>query len=122
VFPPIAAQIMPRIIGRKAAVELIFTGKIISADEAFKMGLINKVVKEGELEKETEDFVKPFTKLSAEVIRQTKKAMTVGLKDDLEPSLGPIEEIYLNKLMKTHDAQEGLKAFLEKRKPVWKNE
>lgn len=122
VFPPIAAQIMPRIIGRKAAVELIFSGKIISADEACRIGLINKVVKEEALQKETEDFVKQYTKLSAEVIRQTKKAMTLGLKDDLEPSLGPIEDIYLNKLMKTHDAQEGLKAFLEKRKPVWKNE
>jgi cyclohexa-1,5-dienecarbonyl-CoA hydratase len=122
VFPPIAAQVMPRIIGRKAANELIFSGKIISADEACRIGLINKVVKEGELEKETEGFVKQFTNLSAEVIRQTRKAMALGLKDDLEPSLGPIEEIYLNKLMKTHDAHEGLTAFLEKRKPVWKNE
>jgi cyclohexa-1,5-dienecarbonyl-CoA hydratase len=122
VFPPIAAQIMPRIIGRKAAVDLIFSGKIISADEACKIGLINKVVKEGELEKETEDFIKPYGKLSAEVIRLTKKAMTSGLKDDLEPSLGLIEDIYLNKLMTTHDAHEGLTAFLEKRKPVWKNE
>jgi cyclohexa-1,5-dienecarbonyl-CoA hydratase len=56
------------------------------------------------------------------VLRQTKKAIAAGLHDDLEASLRPIEEIYLNKLMKTHDAQEGLKAFLEKRKPVWNNE
>jgi cyclohexa-1,5-dienecarbonyl-CoA hydratase len=122
VFPPIAAQIMPRIIGRKAAVELIFSGKIISADEACRMGLINRVVKEGELEKETEDFLKPYMKLSAEVMRLTKKAMTSGLKDELEPSLGLIEDIYLNKLMVTHDAREGLSAFMEKRRPEWKNE
>jgi len=122
VFPPIAAQIMPRIIGRKAANELIFSGKVISAEEALKMGLINKVVKDGDLEKKTEDFIKPYTKLSAEVIRLTKKAMTLGLRDDLEPSLGIIEDIYLNKLMTTHDAHEGLTAFLEKRRPEWKNE
>jgi cyclohexa-1,5-dienecarbonyl-CoA hydratase len=122
VFPPIAAQIMPRIIGRKAAVELIFSGKIISAEETLKTGLINRVVKEGDLEKETEEFVKPYLKLSAEVIRLTKKAMNSGLRDDLEPSLGIIEEVYLNKLMKTHDAHEGLAAFLEKRRPEWKNE
>jgi len=122
VFPPIAAQIMPRIIGRKAANELIFSGRIISAEEALKIGLINRVVKDADLEKETEEFVKPYTKLSAEVIRQTKKAITAGLNDALDPSLGPIEEIYLKKLMVTHDAREGLAAFLEKRKPVWKNE
>jgi cyclohexa-1,5-dienecarbonyl-CoA hydratase len=122
VFPPIAAQIMPRIIGRKAAAELIFSGKIISAAEALNMGLINRVVKEDELEKETEAFLKPYIKLSSEVLRMTRKAMMAGLRDDLEPSLQSIEDIYINQLMKTHDAHEGLKAFLEKRKPEWKNE
>ncbi len=122
VFPPIAAQIMPRIIGRKAAAELIFSGKIISAQEALNLGLINKVVKEEELEKETEIFLKPYMKLSSAVLRLTKKAMMSGLKDDLEPSLRLIEDVYLNELMKTHDAHEGLKAFLEKRKAEWKNE
>jgi cyclohexa-1,5-dienecarbonyl-CoA hydratase len=122
VFPPIAAQIMPRIIGRKAAADLILSGKIISAEEACRMGLVNKVVKEGELAQETDAFLKPYLKLSSEVLRLTKKAMMSGLRDDLEPALQIIEDIYLNQLMKSHDAQEGLKAFLEKRKPEWKNE
>lgn len=122
VFPPIAAQFMPRTIGRKAAMDLILSGRIITSAEALQMGLINKVVKDESLEEETQGFVKPFLRLSAEVLRKTKKAITAGLRDDLEPSLKVIEEIYLNELMKTHDAQEGLKAFLEKRKPTWKNE
>lgn len=122
VFPPIAAQIMPRIIGRKAAAELILSGKIISAEEALRIGLINKVVKEEELADEINAFLKPYIRLSSEVLRITRKAMMSGLRDDLEPSLQLIEDIYLNQLMKTHDAQEGLKAFLEKRKPEWKNE
>ncbi len=122
VYPPIAAWIMPRIIGRKAASELIFSGKTISAQEALNIGLINRVVKEEDLEKETEAFIKPYMKLSSQVLRLTKKAMMSGLRDDLEPSLKLIEEIYLDQLMKTHDAREGLKAFLEKRKPDWKNE
>lgn len=121
VFPPIAAQIMPRIIGRKAAAELILSGKIISGEEALQIGLINKVVKEDALEKETELFLKPYMKLSSEVLRLTRKAMMSGLKDDLEPSLQLIEEIYINQLMKSHDAHEGLTAFMEKRKPEWKN-
>jgi len=122
VFPPIAAQIMPRIIGRKAAMELILSGKIISAEDAMAKGLVNQVVPEEELEEATVKFVKPYLKLSAEVLRKTKKAVLAGLMDDFEPSLKAIEDIYLNELMQTADAQEGLKAFLEKRKPEWKNE
>jgi len=122
VFPPIAAQIMPRIIGRKAAMELILSGKIISAEEASVLGLVNQVVAEEELEEATTKFVKPYLKLSSEVLRKTKKAISAGLMDDFEPSLRAIEDIYLNELMQTADAQEGLKAFLEKRKPEWRNE
>jgi len=122
VFPPIAAHTMPRIIGQKAAMDLILSGRIISAQEALQIGLINKVVKDEDLENETKAFLKSYLKLSAEVLRQTKKAITAGLMDDLEPALRKIEDIYLNKLMKTHDAHEGLKAFLDKRKPEWKNQ
>lgn len=121
VFPPIAAQLMPRIIGRKAAMELILSGKIISAKEAGALGLVNQVVGRDELEAATSDFVKPYLKLSAEVLRVTKKAVTAGLMDDLEPSLKRIEDIYLKELMETSDAHEGLNAFLEKRKPAWQN-
>lgn len=121
VLPPIAAQVMPRIIGRKAANDLILSGRIISAQEALEMGLINKTVAKGDLSQETESFIRPYLSLSAEVLRIAKKTIKVGLMDDLEPSLKAIEDIYLNELMKTADAQEGLKAFLDKRRPEWKN-
>ncbi len=121
VFPPIAAQIMPRIIGRKAAMELILSGKVIGPEDALQMGLVNKVVPNDKLAAETDDFVKPYLGLSAEVLRRTKKAIMAGLRDDFEESLKVIEDIYLNELMVSADAQEGLKSFLEKRKPVWQN-
>ena len=121
VFPPVAAFIMPRIIGRKAAMELILSGRTISSAEAFQIGMINKVVKKEKLESATEEFVKPYLDLSGEVLRKAKKALIKGLTDDLEPSLRIIEDIYLNELMNTEDAQEGLNAFLEKRTPKWKN-
>jgi cyclohexa-1,5-dienecarbonyl-CoA hydratase len=122
VFPPIAAQILPRIIGRKAAMELILSGRIFSAQEARQIGLVNRVVTEEELQSATMEFLKPLLKLSAEVLRKTKKAILAGLTDDFERSLKIIEDIYLNELMKSSDAHEGLNAFLQKRRPEWKNE
>lgn len=122
VFPPIAAYLMPRILGRKVASELILSGKIINASESLDIGLVNKVVNEEELEPETVEYIKPYLKMSAKVLSLTKKAISAGLKDDLEPALKVIEDIYLDELMKTHDAHEGLSAFLEKRKPEWKDE
>jgi cyclohexa-1,5-dienecarbonyl-CoA hydratase len=111
VFPPIAAFLMPRIIGRSAALDLILSGRIISAREALQMGLVNRVVREEDLEKETDEIIKPYLKLSAPVLRLAKKAVVKGLRDDLYPSLKIIEEVYLNELMKTHDAHEGLQAL-----------
>jgi cyclohexa-1,5-dienecarbonyl-CoA hydratase len=122
VFPPIAALVFPRIIGRKKAMEIILTGDTISAQEASVLGLINKVVSEASLGQEVNAFVEKFTKLSGLVLKLTKEATLAGLNDDMDKGLKAIEKIYLNQLMKTHDAMEGLKAFLEKRKPTWKNE
>jgi len=122
VFPPIAAYLMPRMLGRKAASELILSGKIVDASESLDIGLVNRVVKEEELEPGTVEFIKPYLRMSAKVLRLTKKAISAGLRDDLEPALKVIEDIYLDELMKSHDAHEGLSAFLEKRKPEWKDE
>jgi len=122
VFPPIAALVFPRIIGRKKAMELILTGDTISAQEASVLGLINKVVSEASLGQEVNAFVEKFTKLSGLVLKLTKEATLAGLNDDMNEGLKAIEKIYLNQLMKTQDAMEGLKAFLEKRNPTWKNE
>ena len=121
VFPPIAALILPRIIGRKKAMELILSGKTIGAREALEMGLINRIVAEDSLEEEAKGFVDEFARHSAAVLRLTKKAAIEGLCDDVEEGLRRIERIYLEELMKTGDATEGLKAFLEKRKPLWKD-
>ena len=122
VFPPIAALVFPRIIGRKKAMELILAGDTISAQEALALGLINKVVPEASLSQEVNAFVEKFARLSALVLKLTKEAILAGLNDDMDKGLKAIEKIYLNQLMKTHDAMEGLKAFIEKRKPTWKNE
>ena len=122
VFPPIAALIFPRMIGRKKALELILSGDVIGAQEALNLGLINKIVPEASLAQEVNSFIEKFTKLSGIILKLTKEAALAGLNDDMDKGLKAIEKIYLDKAMKTHDAIEGLKAFLEKRKPTWKDE
>jgi cyclohexa-1,5-dienecarbonyl-CoA hydratase len=122
VFPPIAALIFPRTIGRKKAMELILSGETISAQEALGLGLVNKVVPEASLAQEVNGFIEKFTKLSGIVLKLAKEATLAGLNDDMDQGLKAIEKIYLDRLMKTDDAIEGLKAFLEKRKPTWRDE
>ena len=122
VFPPIAALVMPRAIGRKKAMELVLSGDTIGAQEALSLGIVNKVVAEASLASEVNGFIEKFTKLSGVVLRIAKDAVLAGLNDDMDKGLKAIEKIYLNQLMKTHDAAEGLNAFLEKRKPSWKHE
>jgi cyclohexa-1,5-dienecarbonyl-CoA hydratase len=122
VFPPIAALIFPRMVGRKKALELILSGDIISAQEALNLGLVNKIVPEASLVEEVNGFIEKFKKLSGIVLKLTKEAALAGLNDDMDQGLKTIEKIYLDRLMKTNDAIEGLKAFLDKRRPTWKDE
>ncbi len=120
VFPPIAALAFPRIIGRKKAMELVLSGETISAQEALQIGLVNKVVPQEQLEDEAQAWASRFGKLSGVVLRLARKAVVEGWDTALATGLGRIEEIYLKELMATHDALEGLQAFLEKRQPAWK--
>jgi cyclohexa-1,5-dienecarbonyl-CoA hydratase len=121
VFPPIAALVFPRMMGRKKALELILSGDVISAQEALALGMINKIVPEGSLTEEAKGFIERFKKLSGIVLKLTKEATLAGLNDDMDRGLKVIEKIYLDRLMKTNDAIEGLKAFIDKRKPTWKD-
>jgi cyclohexa-1,5-dienecarbonyl-CoA hydratase len=121
VFPPIAALVFPRMMGRKKALELILSGDIIGAQEALTLGMVNKIVPEASLAEEVNGFIEKFKKLSGIVLKLTKEAVLAGLNDDMDQGLNVIEKIYLDRLMKTNDAIEGLKAFLDKRKPTWKD-
>ena len=121
VLPPIALLILPRLVGLKKASELLLTGRIMEAAEAEKIGLINKVVPLTSFDSELESFIQPFTELSLVGLKYSKKGINLGLETNFLEGLERIEKIYLEELMTSEDAHEGLKAFIEKRKPLWKN-
>jgi len=119
-IPTVATVLLPRIIGRKKALEIIFTGDTLTAAEARKIGLVNEVFTAAKLEEAVGKLVEKFKAKSSVVLKLVRMAVYQGLNKDFKEALNGVTDIYLNKLIKTEDAVEGLKAFLEKRKPVWK--
>ena len=121
VFPPVAAIILPLVIGEKRARELILTGEIIDAVEAGRLGLCNHIVPGAQLEPKLLEVLAKLRELSGASLSFTKQALDLGRGKSIEALLSTQENIYLHELMKTQDANEGVKAFMEKRKPVWRN-
>jgi len=120
VFPPIAALLLPQAIGEKRARELMLTGEVIEATEAARLGLVNYLVPSSQLEQKTLELLSKLRGLSAAALEHTKRAIDLG-RPSLDKALRAVEDLYLSELMKTSDATEGINAFIEKRKPVWRN-
>jgi cyclohexa-1,5-dienecarbonyl-CoA hydratase len=110
---PIAAMRLPGLIGYRRAAELLFTGETIGAAEAAKMGLINRAVPIEQLEQTIDQLIGKLINLSGPALRLCKRALRIG-------NAAEMEKLYLDELMSTEDAREGLAAFMEKRAPVWK--
>ena len=121
VFPPIAAILMPRIAPTPRAMELVLGGGIIDAREAHAIGLVNKVYPRETFVADTAKFLEQFLSLSRAALVYAKHAMREATGRPFHEALHHVEQIYLEDMMATEDATEGLNAFMEKRKPVWKN-
>lgn len=118
-FPPLALVTFPRLIGMRHALDLILTGRTISAQEAERIGLVTRVVPDGHLDAAVGKQLCELHAGPAAVVRMTRRALWRQSGFDFERALADAEALYMNELMKTADAQEGIRAFLEKRAPVW---
>jgi cyclohexa-1,5-dienecarbonyl-CoA hydratase len=118
-YPPVAAVVLATIVGQKRAAELVLTGRHFSGDEAAEMGLANGSVAAEELEAVVERTLGDLRQLSPAALTYAKKALYAWDAIHFDKGLARAEKIYLDELISTADAHEGIIAFLEKRNPQW---
>lgn len=119
-YAGIGAMLLARLTHLRKAIEIICSGDSISAREAEMAGIVNKVVPEESLEAEKAKFITRFTGNSGIAMKMAKKTVTEAYMREVTDAIHEGQKIY-EELMKTEDAHEGMKAWMEKRKPVWKN-
>ncbi len=123
VFPPPASLLLPEKIGYARAEELLITGRTITTDIAKEMGIVNEVFDDkASMDKGIDSWIENnILPKSASSLRYSVRAARTKLNHLLNKFLPQLESMYINQLMETRDANEGIKSFLEKRKPVWTN-
>lgn len=121
VFPPVAAVILPRVIGEKRAREMVLTGELLTAEVARSIGLVNHVVPENAIETKCEEVLHALRQASVPGLELARRAMVQASGLGFEEALKRSEDIYLNELMSFRDPQEGVEAFIAKRPPRWKH-
>jgi cyclohexa-1,5-dienecarbonyl-CoA hydratase len=121
VFNTVAAALLPRLVGRKRAFDLLMTGTSLTAAEAERIGLVTRVVPDDRLDAEVAAIVQRFQESSAPIVQLTRRAIMGGLDLAFSEAVRHAEDVYLNQLLNTQDVEEGLRAVTEKRKPAWKD-
>jgi len=119
VFPPAAAVLLSRLVGRQTAADLILSGRVIEAEEALAVGLVSRVMPSDEFDSGVEEYAAAMASLSGPVLRITKRALREGESGSTGDAMRRVEQLYLDELMQLDDAHEGLAAFTEKRVPAW---
>ncbi|MGD8997303.1 MAG: enoyl-CoA hydratase-related protein [Anaerolineae bacterium] len=114
-------QRLARIVGKGKALEMILTGDMITAQEAYRIGLVNKVVPAGAILKEARGLARKIVSKSKFPIAATLAAVTKGLEVGIEEGL-EVEKEQFVALADTEDIREGVSAFLEKRQPDFKDQ
>ena len=120
VFPPVAAYQLSRQLAPRKGLELLLTGDPIDAPTAEHLGLVNAVFPNAEFAAHADAWLARLTRQSASSLRLAKKAYRLAQPSDFTERLAAVERLYLEELMQTEDANEGLNAFVEKRKAAWR--
>lgn len=120
-FPPFAAALYPRWLGPDHTVDILATGRSLSAEEAERIGFVTRRLPDEELDGEVQKLIDQLTAKSIVVTRLLKRAILAGREKCFEAALAESERIYLQELTATADMNEGLTSFLEKRPPEWKH-
>jgi cyclohexa-1,5-dienecarbonyl-CoA hydratase len=120
-FPPVGAALYPTRIGTGRTIDLLVTGRSLACDEAQKMGLVARRVSASALDKVLARFLEEVGGKSVAVTRLIKKAVRAGRDLPFGGALEETERIYVEELSRTEDMAEGVAAFLEKRRPVWRH-
>ena len=118
-YPPVACTALAALVGQKLAADLILTGRTISGREAAEIGLATQAVPSGELESRVDERIGQLATLSPTALAIAKKASYAWDSMHFDKGLARAEKIYFEQLMKSEDAQEGIRAFMEKRQPKW---
>lgn len=123
VFAPPASIMLPLKVGNVRAEELLITGRIISSEEAKNIGLVNEVFEDkAAMDAAVEQWiVKNILGKSASSLKFATRAARASFDFLMLKYLPEFADMYVQEMMETHDANEGINAFIEKRKPVWKN-
>lgn len=118
-FPPVACTALAALVGHKRAAEMILTGRSITGREAAEIGLATRSVDDKQLDSTVQTATAQLLRLSPAALRVAKKASYAWDAMHFDKGLARAEKIYFDDLMKTADAHEGIRAFLEKRSPKW---
>lgn len=118
-YPPVACAALAGLVGEKRAADLIFTGRTISGQQAADWGIANQACAKDQLSTIVEEKVNSLVKLSPAALAHAKKAFYAWDSVHLDKGLARAEKIYIEELMQTEDAKEGVAAWTQKRQPRW---
>ncbi len=118
----VLAPVATALLSGRAAEDLLLTGRSVSGEEAHRLGIVNVLASNGDLDGAVDAFVNEhFVPRSAAALRMATMAIRGRDQAIIEARLEAAEKLYLEEVLPSHDGVEGIKAFMEKRQPVWSN-